>query len=146
MHWLFVQRLVVLSNFVDNIFNTIITTLMHFILWEILMFVDTFRISTFFQFLCDPETTCSPLESKFPTFSIFTFIVSQQYLNTDVNIIWCWRFIMALIMTLLFLFVSLYVFTGLSMYIFSNDIRRGQHSVKDVLVKGIVKIRIFYRW
>ena len=36
---------------------------------------------------------------------------------------------------LLFLLVPLYVFTGLGMYLFSNDVKRG--SVKDIHVKAL---------
>lgn len=66
-----------------------------------------------------------PLESKFSTFWIFTFIVSEQYISADVNIIWFWRIITAFMIT--FLLGQLYVFTGLSVYLFSDDVRRGQH-------------------
>ena len=52
-------------------------------------------------------------ESKFLTFSFFTFSVSQQYLSADVNI-WYWSFITAFITTLLLLLGPLYVFTGRS--------------------------------
>ena len=45
LDWIFVQRLVVLNSVVDKIFDTIIITLIDFVLWEILMFLDTIRIS-----------------------------------------------------------------------------------------------------
>lgn len=66
-----------------------------------------------------------PLESKFSTFWIFTFIFSEQYISADISIIWFWRIIMAFMIT--FLLGQLYVFTGLSVYLFSDDVRRGQH-------------------
>lgn len=47
--WLVVQRLDVLKNVVDMIFDTITTTLINFVLWEILIFVDTIQISQKFQ-------------------------------------------------------------------------------------------------
>lgn len=32
---------------------------------------------------------------------------------------------------------GLYVTTSMSMYVFSNDVKRGQHSVQDALSKGL---------
>ena len=42
-------------------------------------------------------------------------------------------------------FGPFYVFTGLSMYLFSNNIRRDQHCVKDYPVKELVNMPIFCR-
>ena len=93
LDWLFVQRLVVVNNIVDRIFDTIITTLINFALWEVLMFVDTIQISKksfncaflyFFQFLIIPVLQCDqtycgdvwPNHLKVSFLSIFKFIVS----------------------------------------------------------------------
>ena len=95
----------------NRIFDTIITSLINFVLSEILMFIDTIEISkkasvtpfyTFFSCLSflwfNAKHPCSMLPNlfyiqnlfytKFPNFFKLLRLFSQQYLSTDVDTIW----------------------------------------------------------
>lgn len=152
---LFTQRLVVLNSIIYRIFDTIIATLIDFVLREILMFFGTIRISkkkfqlrldilfcsyhflffngtkTFFDatktyHLFDLYVNCF---SKIPHRRLFDHRTIYYGFNDHVTV-----------------FLDLLkVFNGLSLYLFSSDVIRGQHNIKDVLDKMLARIRIFFR-
>ena len=115
--------------------------------FQFLIVLDFQSDQIFFGDFWNKIQSYSHLKVKFPPFRFLRgfFSTIPRCQRKYHLMLWCWWFITAFIMTLLLLLGHLYAFIGLSMYLFSNDGRKDQHSINDLLVKGLIRIQIFCR-